>query len=397
MEIAVADMAQDRSEKARCRDGAFCAADRIAQLADRHADVGNPGDRTRDHVPCRPQRLVTRFPQRSPLFGRSGKSKLATAIRLTQKPNERQLVGHAGLRPVKFQKQHRLFRQVQCTLPVARPDRRLVEQLHAGDRYARLDCCNHGVDGTLDGAEIPCRGQDLFGLPMQPQACLDNQAQRAFGAGEQVRQIISRRRFSRTRPRRYQAAVGGDHFQAENIVAHAAVSDRGRSRRPRRNHPAERGIGAGIDGKEQPGGAQVVVELLARHARLDHAQKIGRAHLEDMIHPTEIDAKTIGMRCRSIAFERCSGAIGDDRPARFHRPFDQQLDLFDRFGLNDQRRRLMRKMAFALRILRQCRGCSDKARTKSVGKRVCEAVHIFSPNPIAALQPQVNWYYIGII
>ena len=232
---------------------------------------------------------------------------------------------------------------------------------------------------------------------MQPQACLDNQAKRPFRPGKQMGEVIPRGGLARARSRRNDTTIGCHHFQPHDSVAHAAVADGGRPRSTRRNHAAERGIGTGIDGEKQPGGADVFVQLLAGHAGFDDAQKIGGADVEDACHAAEIHAKTVGVGYRRIALQRRSGAIGDDRPVFFGGCFHQQLYIFDRLGLRNQRRRSMGVMTFALGILRPRRSCGDKARTKSVSKCVYKPVHIVSPTLIAALHPSVNWYYIGII
>ena len=79
-------------------------------------------------------------------------------------------------------------------------------------------------------------------------------------------QVVARARFARAPAGADQAAVGGDHLQRQHVVAHRPVAHRHGAGGAGRRHPADRGVGAGIDRKEQAGVRQRRVELLAGDA-----------------------------------------------------------------------------------------------------------------------------------
>jgi hypothetical protein len=63
-------------------------------------------------------------------------------------------------------------------------------------------------------------------------------------------------------------AAGGDHGQAEHVLAHRAVAHRVGAAGARGRHAAEAGVGARVDREEQALVADLAVELLARDAGL---------------------------------------------------------------------------------------------------------------------------------
>ena len=70
------------------------------------------------------------------------------------------------------------------------------------------------------------------------------------------------------------AAVGEHHGERHHVFAHGAVAHGVGAGSARRRHAAECRVGAGIDGEEQAGVVQCVVELLARDARLHHGIEV---------------------------------------------------------------------------------------------------------------------------
>src|SRR3989304_3527380 len=66
---------------------------------------------------------------------------------------------------------------------------------------------------------------------------------------------------------------GAARREPEPQVAHAPVAPRHRAGGVRRRPPAEARLGARVDGEEEPGGAQVLVEPRVRDAGLNHGQE----------------------------------------------------------------------------------------------------------------------------
>ena len=92
-------------------------------------------------------------------------------------------------------------------------------------------------------------------------------------------------------------------------------------------------IGAGIDREEQARVAQMIVELLARDAGLDHAVEVGLVHGEDAVHARQIERDAAERRV-DVAFERGAGAERDHRHAGLGAELHDVGDLG--FGLGEQ-------------------------------------------------------------
>ena len=127
------------------------------------------------------------------------------------------------------------------------------------------------------------------GMPCSLQRHLGDDAERAFRADEQPREVVAGRRFLGAARGRDQLAVGEHHFERQHVVLHGAVAHRVGAGAARRRHAAERGVGAGIDREEQALVAQMLVELLARDAGLDHAVEVLGMDGEHPVHVAEVD------------------------------------------------------------------------------------------------------------
>ena len=166
------------------------------------------------------------------------------------------------------------------------------------------------------GFERTRRRRDGLGNAAQFDRELGDDAERAFGADEQVRQVVAGRGFLRPRAGGDDLAVATHHFQCQHVVAHGAVAYRIRARRARGCHAAQRGVGAGIDRKEHALVAQMFVQRLAGDAGLDHAVQILGVDFQHLVHVAEIDADPAGGRV-DLAFQRGSGAEGDHGHTKF--------------------------------------------------------------------------------
>ena len=118
----------------------------------------------------------------------------------------------------------------------------------------------------------------------------------------------------RTRPPvRITPAVGQRHGQAQHVLADGAVAHRvgaGGAGRAHAADGAERR--AGIDREEQPGVAQMRVQLLARDAGLDAAVHVGLADVEDARHARQVERDAAAHR-GDVALQRGAGAPGHHR------------------------------------------------------------------------------------
>ena len=120
---------------------------------------------------------------------------------------------------------------------------------------------------------------DCFREAIKSQLHFGDDAERAFRADEEARQVIAGAGLARAAAGADDAAVSGDDRQPEDVLAHRAVAHRVGARGARRRHAADRRVGAGIDREKQPGALELGVELLARDARLHAAIEVGVVHL----------------------------------------------------------------------------------------------------------------------
>ena len=95
--------------------------------------------------------------------------------------------------------------------------------------------------------------------------------------------------------------------------------------------PPSEASAPGSIGKKQTGIAQVIVQLLARDARLHGNVEILRVDRDDLAHATDVDADAAGER-RHMAFERGAGAKGNHRRPMPPADADDLRDLLGREG-----------------------------------------------------------------
>ncbi len=175
--------------------------------------------------------------------------------------------------------------------------------------------------------------QDRLGNAVELERQRGDDAERALGADKQAREVVAGRRLPRPAAGGDDAAVGQHRGQPEHEVAHGAVTHGVGARGPGRRHAAEARVGPGVDGKEQAGAPQIVVEGFAGHAGLHDAVEIGLVHGEDVVHAGKIERQAATRRVE-MSFERRSSTERDHRhPGRGTR-FDDLGDLFG--GLGEQ-------------------------------------------------------------
>ncbi len=215
---------------------------------------------------------------------------------------------------MKFQQQQRRLRQRQFRIGIAGPHLLGVEQLDARDGNAGLDRQNRGLAGAAHALERTGRRRDGLGNAAQLDREFADDAERAFGADEQMREVVTGRGFLRPRARGDDLAVAAHHFERQHVVAHGAVAHRIGAGGAGRGHAAERGIGAGVDREEHALVAQMLVERLAGDAGLDHAVQIVGMDCQHLVHVAQIDADAAGRRV-DLPLQRGAGAERDHRDA----------------------------------------------------------------------------------
>ena len=174
--------------------------------------------------------------------------------------------------------------------------------------------------------------------------------ERPFGAHEQAGEIVAGRRFARTAAGADDLPVGQDDGQAQHVLLHRAVADGVGARRARGRHAAQGGVGAGIDREEQPGVAQMRVELLAGDPGLDRGVEILGMHRHDLAHLRQVERDATGDR-GDMAFERGAGAERHHRHAMLGAELDDTGDLLRRAHEGHRLRRLHRMVRLAAAML----------------------------------------------
>ncbi len=203
---------------------------------------------------------------------------------------------------VEFQQQMRRLGQVGPVGGIQNPGGGDIDVFDARRGQPHLHGEDHGVDGPFGRRETANGGGGRLGLTPEFQGQFGDQAQRPFGADEQRGQVIARRRFPGTGASVDDAPVGQHDLQPAHLIAHRAVAHRRCPAGPRCGHTTERGIGAGIDGKHQAGGAEFGVQRLARAARLDAHQHVVGHNFQHRVHVAEVD-RNAAARGRGMAFQ----------------------------------------------------------------------------------------------
>ena len=105
---------------------------------------------------------------------------------------------------MELEEQRRLRREaLELRIADAGVHLHVVEQLDARDRNAVLHRDDHRIDGACEIRELADRRRDRLGHAVEAQLDLGDDAERAFGADEQPRQVVAGGRLAR-------AAAGAD-------------------------------------------------------------------------------------------------------------------------------------------------------------------------------------------
>ena len=195
---------------------------------------------------------------------------------------------------------------------VDRLDLELVGELDAGDGDGVLADAHHAANGRVERRERACRRGRRLRDGVDAQGRRADEAERALGADHQPREVISGRGLAGPRMRAQHLAAGVDHGQPQDVLAHRPVAHGRRAGRAGGDHPADRRVGAGIDGEEHALGAQPGIERPARHPGLDGDVEIIDRRPADRVHLAHVDGDPAA-EGGDVALQRGSGAERDER------------------------------------------------------------------------------------
>jgi hypothetical protein len=164
----------------------------VGKPRNRHAHVGR-------HRPApRPQRegsevhVVPRVPQPLAILQPRRPLEAPAPTLRGKRFDDLRLLGDVALGVAMELEQQRVGDRVRrLRVTVHRVHLHIVQQLDSGDRHAKLNRGNHCVDGALDRVECTHGCSDRLGNRIQPHGNLGDDAQRAFRADEQAREVVS--------------------------------------------------------------------------------------------------------------------------------------------------------------------------------------------------------------
>jgi hypothetical protein len=236
---------------------------------------------------------------------------------------------------MELEEQHRAFLEAEVRVLVECRHLHLVDQLGAGEAEVQLDRLNDRVDRAVEGAEGAHGGQDLLRDAIEANRQLRHDPERAFGADQQLREVVAGRRFAGAARGAHDGAVGHDGRDVEDVVAHGAVADGGGARGARCRHAADGGLlGTGINREEQAHVTEVIVQLFPRDAGLDNAVEVRLVDRDDLVHAREVDGDAAARRIQ-VTFERRAGAERNDRRLVARGDADDFLHFLGRDRPND--------------------------------------------------------------
>src|SRR3990170_7491011 len=208
MEIAVADMADDRGEQAQAADVGPRGAHASRERRDGHADIGRKDLRARPQAPYGPIGVMARLPELGSVLWALGPSELPSSFGIRDFGESLDLLARGGIRAVEFEKERRRLGQSKMRIGIAGSDLHLVEQLDAGKRKPDLESGNRGVAGALDRSEGADGRQDRLGDAVELQREAGDDAEGPFRTDQETGEIVTCRGLPGPAPRMDHAAVG---------------------------------------------------------------------------------------------------------------------------------------------------------------------------------------------
>ena len=222
------------------------------------------------------------------------------------------LLLHAGGRTMELHQQHGFFPQGQLGVRVHHAHGVLVDQLHTRNRNPHLNDLNRGAHRRFNAGEPAHSRADGFGQRVELDGDFGDDAQRAFTAHHQPRQVIPGRRLFGPRARANHAAAGGHHLQRQHVFTHSAVAHGVGPAGARGTHTAQCGVGAWINREEQSGAFDGFIELLAGHAGLNRHRQVFGIDLQHLVHAAHVQADA-ALHRQQVPFKRRAHAKRDHR------------------------------------------------------------------------------------
>ena len=253
---------------------------------------------------------MTGLPQARSVLGPHRPPEFASGVLARERAHRLHLLADPLLASVELEEQGRGHRVVEPRVAVDGIHLDLVEQLDPRHRHPALDGLDDGVDRAGESVERAHRGGHCLGDAVQAEPDLGDYPEGALGAHEQPGEVVAGGGLPCASAGSHDAPVGHHHREPQHILAHRPVAHRVRSRCTGRGHPAERCVGARVDGEEQAGVAQVLVELLSPHPRLDPAVEVLGVHLDDFVHSRHVDGDA-AVQGLDMPFERRPGPERD--------------------------------------------------------------------------------------
>ena len=207
-----------------------------------------------------------------------------------------------------------------------------------------------------------------FGNAVELEGDLGDDGERALRAHQQPGEVVARGRFARPARGGEHLAIAEHRFERQHVVLHGAVAHRIGAGGPGRRHAADRGVGAGIDREEHALVAQILVELLAGDARLDHAVEVFRMDRQHPVHVAQIDADA-AIGGVDLALQRGAGAERDDRHPMGGADAHDRLHLRRRARKHHGIGRLARQPGGGVAMLLAHREPGREARAEHVAER----------------------------
>ena len=364
VEVAVAHMAHQEVRDAAGIGFGHRVQQAVGQAADGYAGVGADGFAAGAALHRGEVGVVPRRPQARALLGRGGPFEGIAAPFAGDVLHHFGLFLHARGRTVEFHQQQRLFAQVQLAVRVDHAHRVHVDQLHARNRHAELDGLDHGAHRRFDARERADRRAHRLGQRVQAHGHFGEQAQRAFAAHHQAREVVAGAALLGARAGANDVAAGRHHLQRQHVLAHGAVAHGVGAAGARGGHAADAGVGPGVDGEEQARVLDGLVQGLARDAGLHGDSEVVGVDRQHAVHASQVDADA-ALHGQQMPFERRARAVGDHRHAVLRGQAHGVLHVLRAFGEHHGggRRRLDR--AFVAPVLRAHRGGHAALRAKA--------------------------------
>ena len=248
----------------------------------------------------------------------------------------------------------------------------VVENFNTRQRNAKLNGLHHGIDSAGERLKAADRRRDLLRNAPEAQRHFGDDAERAFRADHQPREVVTRSTLARPPRGTDVAAVRRHHAQREDRFAHCAVAHRVGAGGTRRRHAAERCIRARIDREEEALVAQVRVQFFAPHAGLHRAIEVFRVHGQNPVHLGEIDHHPAAYR-HGVAFNRSARAIRHNRHTGGGASLHKRHNLFGCVRVNHRVRQRDGKVRLARAVLCPHRFAEMQAITEDRSQALNEA------------------------